>query len=841
MKRALEMLTRPRHFPWIVLALALLVLLPRLGSYGFWEPREIAVADAARKWIEQKDKRDTRSAAPEEAEPPALQAEQPPQPQPPPASSSPSSEPGMSAEPGVSAEPGAAPQPGAEAQPARKLPNRKPGARAPAEPRFTERLVAYGIEGSGFSEFGARWPLALLGIIAVMAAYLLGARLASPRAGLIGGIVLLTTPFLVLESRQLTSEVAGIAGSTLIALGLSGMMLSSRWKALVGQGGGASLAPGALIACDLAALAAGVVLAREAAGDLLGLIPPLAGFGLGALAWGFLDRRRGAASDPALVVGAFALLAAVAAALVFFHQHFSWVEAGPGDRHLFDWTLDPEPVRIAALGAPWKEGGDVQVPFSAAFEQVAFGLYPWTALAPVALIWLLFGFARRGDDKDDQPGGPAPFAGHVLFVWTAVALLLTAIVIRKVAPVLFPAVTASAIAVGIWIDALLTRRERADSADDPAAGSLPLVALFVLLAALVLGKDIHAAPEEFTSLTAAGQVVKYPAGAKLHHGIFAFGALFGLCGAAGLFFWRGPYRFLDRPRGRDLVAPIGRYGLHAAVAVAVLFALFVSQSWIPGLSARMSSRDVLARYRELRREGDVLGILGNLGSGPTYYAGSEHEKLSSRGDLIRFLGRKERVFALTRATEMCALQKEKAKKNFPFYVVDDENVQFRLLSNKLLEGEEDLNPLVGAVSRTPPEGVRATPLAGWDGQIELVGATLPKSVSRGETFEATFIYKIVKPVTRPWKVFVHIDGKAPPRIIGDHAFAGGHCPASTFQPGDYVIDEFAARVPGSATRGEHRVWVGFFVGSAGNYTNMKVTTGTPDDNNRVDIGAIQVR
>ena len=840
MKRALEMLTRPRHFPWIVLAVALLVILPRLGSYGFWEPREIAVADAARKWIEQKGKRDDRPAAEEEAEPPAAPVEQPPVPSQPPPSSSPSAEPGMSAEPGVAAEPGAAPQPG-EAQPARKIQGRKSSARAPAEPRFTERLVAYGIEGSGFSEFGARWPLALLGLIAVMAAYLLGARLASPRAGLIAGSALLTTPFLILENRQLTSEVAGIAGSTLIALGLSGMALSSRWKALVGRGGRASLAPGALIACDLAALAAGVVLAREAVGDLLGLIPPLAGFGLGVLAWALLDRRRGAARSPAVVVGALALVAAVAAALVFFQQHFSWVEAGPGDRHLFGWTLDAESVRIAALGAPWKDAGDVQVPFSAAFEQIAFGLYPWVALAPIALIWLLFGFARQGEDNGDQPAGPAPFAGHVLFVWTAIAVLLTAIAIRKIGPVLFPAVTASAIAVGIWIDALFTRRQRADSADDPGAGSLPLVALFVLFAALVIGKDISAAPEEFTSLTAAGQVVKYPAGAKLHYGIFALGALFGLCAASGLFFWRGPYRFLARPKGRDLIAPIGRYGLHAAVAVAVFFALFVSHAWIPGLSARMSSRDVLARYRELRREGDVLGILGNLGSGPTYYAGSDYEKLNSRGDLIRFLGRKERVFALTRATEMCALQKEKAKKSFPFYVVDDENVQFRLLSNKLLEGEEDLNPLVGAVSRTPPEGVRSAPLAGWDGQIELVGATLPKSVERGETFEATFIYKIVKPVTRPWKVFVHIDGKAPPRIIGDHAFVGGHCPASTFQPGDYVIDEFAARVPGSATRGEHRVWVGFFVGSAGNYTNMKVTTGTPDDNNRVDIGAIQVR
>ncbi|HEU5057729.1 MAG TPA: glycosyltransferase family 39 protein, partial [Kofleriaceae bacterium] len=371
MKRALEILTRPRHFPWIVLALALIVILPRLGSYGFWEPREIAVADAARKWIEQRDRHQKAGTETPPAEEPDSPAASEPAPQPARVSPAPSSEPGMSAEPGMAPEPGVAAEPGVapESQPAKKTARRSPAARAPAEPRFTERLVAHGIERVGFSELGARWPLALLGIIAVMAAYLLGARLATPRAGLIGGIALLTTPFLVLESRQLTSEVAGIAGTTLIALGLSGLALPSRWKALLGAGAGrGSLLAGALVAGDLAALAAGVVLAREAVGDLVGLVPPLGGFGIGALTWAALDRRRGGAVGPAAVVGAVALAAAVAALAAFLHHHFSWVEAGPGDRHLLGWTLDADPVRIDALGAMWKDAGDVQVPFSAPFE-----------------------------------------------------------------------------------------------------------------------------------------------------------------------------------------------------------------------------------------------------------------------------------------------------------------------------------------------------------------------------------------------------------------------------------------------------------------------------------------
>jgi hypothetical protein len=586
--------------------------------------------------------------------------------------------------------------------------------------------------------------------------------------------------------------------------------------------------PGALIACDVAALASGILLSREAGGDLMGLLPPLGGFGIGLLIWALLDRRRGEPLMPAGAVGAIALLGAIAALVAFLHGHFTWAEVGEDERHLFGWTLDVDPGRIAALAAPWKENGDPQIPFSAAFEQIAFGLFPWVALAPIALFWLALGSQR--DPAEGSSARPAPWAGHVLFAWAALALLITAVVLRKVGPVLYPAVAAVTVAIGIWIDEILTRRERA----------MPLVALFALLAASVIGKDIAASPEELTSLTALGSTVKYPEGAWFHRAVLAAGALFGLCAFAGLFLWRGPYRLVVR--GRDLVAIAGRHGLQAAIAVAVVFALFLSHVWVPGLSARMSSRDVLSRYRELKREGDVLGILGNLGSGPSYYAGDDYEKLTSRGDLIKFLRRPERVFALTRASEVCPLHKDSVKKGFTFHVLDDENVQFRLLSNQLPEGEKDLNPLVTAVRRSPPEGVRAEPLAVFEEQIELIGVKMPASVGRGDKFDMTLIYKVVKPVTRPWKVFVHIDYKAPPRIIGDHGVAGGHCPMSTFQPGDYIVDQFEVKAGDrNFNRGKYTVWTGFFVGGSGQYTNMKVTTGKPDDNNRVEIGTIEVR
>src|SRR5262249_56894556 len=98
-------------------------------------------------------------------------------------------------------------------------------------------------------------------------------------------------------------------------------------------------------------------------------------------------------------------------------------------------------------------------------------------------------------------------------------------------------------------------------------------------------------------------------GVKAPSGMLGFGLAFGGAVAAGLFLWRGPYRLPIGRRGGDMVASIGRWGLHAAVAVAVLFALFMSQLFIPGLASRLSSRDVLAAYRDLRRDGDQLAML----------------------------------------------------------------------------------------------------------------------------------------------------------------------------------------------------------------------------------------
>ena len=813
----LDFLVQPRNYPWLVVVLSALVIVPCLGSHGFWEPREIEVADSASQWLKQRADA-VEATVEEDEEPPARAADEPA-----PASSPAPSEPGVASEPGPSAEPGAAEPPAAE--PPRQLRTRQaPGKKAPPakprEPRFTERLVAHGIDSFGFAEGSARAPLALFGLIAVLATYLVGVRIGGRRAGLIAALVMLSFPLLVLQSRQLTSEIASVTGSALLVLGLVGLALPRA---------GTGWMRGALIIFDVAAAALGALIALDSSGPLLGLVPPLGGVGLGALFWTLHERRGQEMRVLALAV--VALVGCIAALAWFAHGTFTIVPAREGDLELFGRTLEASREALPGLGGVWKSQGDAQTPFSAVFEQIGFGVFPWVAIAPLAVARLGAGAA-----------GPAGWARSALFAWAALGWLVASIVTRKVGPVTYPALAAIALAIGLWVDEILTARETEGGADGASHAAYPLLALFGFLAAMVVAKDFVSTPDELTSLTASG--VKYPKGAHVHWAILPIAASFAAALAAGMFLWRGPYRMRWPWGEREILASAGRWGLHAAVAIGVVFALFMAHVWIPALGRRMSSRDVLEVYNQRRQPGDQLGLLGNLGSGPSYYAGADYVKLGGRSELATFLARPGRVFALTRASELCPLHKDSLKRGFQYHVLDNRNVQFLLLSNKLQAGEVDRNPLADALLRTPPDNIQKKLSANFDDQVELIGVNMPRRVGRGERFKMTLFYRVIKPVTRPWKIFVHLNApNAPSNITGDHApVPAAGCSMTYFQTGDYIVDTFEVRAGDSSfPKTDYQVFTGFFVGSSGNYTNMKALSGNPDDKDRVPVGTIQVR
>ena len=706
---------------------------------------------------------------------------------------------------------------------------------------LTPRLAAAGLHHGG-----PRLPMALIGLLGLLAIFGVGWRLGSPRAGLVAGLVAMSFPLWSLQARMLTSELPGAAGATLIMYGLVVIAAPRRARAL-----GLTLD----LVVAFAALALGGHLAFHGSGALVGLLPPFAAVGFaGAFAlaplgrgvraaWRALDRRRVHQPDPApldLWHSAAVLLATVIAvglSLWIARQVFDLGPRTPGTRQLFDHSILTSDCWSRALGGVWRKDDDLRATYDSLFEQAGFGMFPWSILAVIALGALASGLG----------GVRRRFAGAVLFGWAAAGWICAAVFARKVGLVVFPGFPACAIAIGLFVDELYLRRaEAAIDARPYREAGWSLLALAVLFGTLVLAKDLQEFPERMTSfLVGGGELVKYPASSRLlgvptKAWILGLGILAALPFALDVWLWR-PRRAADVPPSlleRTGLPAIAPYGMPAALVATVLLALFWTHGWHRQLSLGISSKHIFQVYQDQRKAGDELGILGNLGNGPRYYADAPWTQLGNRPDLLAFLAHPNRVFALAPAGELCAIHQERG--TTPYFVLDDTNTQTLLLSNQLGRGR-DHNPIATAILRERPADVGAPLAIVYDGTIEVVGIKLPEAVDRGDSFEVTLTYHVLKPVPGSWKVFVHFDNGSI-RFPGDHDPIRGRCATSYWQTGDYIVDRFTVKAGNQATpKRSYDLWAGFFQGSFPNYRNMPVSQGTKDGNNRVKLGTIRVR
>jgi hypothetical protein len=793
--RLLAVLRQPLVAAALVLAVALACLWPRVGTPGLWEPQEMAVADEA-----------------------AARTDGTYQPPP--------------------------PTPGCEREPAAD------GART-----LTPRLAAWGLERDS-SDGGMRSPLVLLGVLGALGTFAVGWRLGGARAGAVAAAVLLSFPLYTLQTRLLMSELPAAVGALHVIYGLCAIADGGRWA---GARRGATRLPWRALDLAIAgaAIAGGAHLAFHGGGALLGLLPPLAafaaagGFALPALAAGaaWLWRRLDPRTDHRLpraggrVDGwgtAAVALATVATAVVaswLGYQVFAWTAPTPGTRELFGQSIVTDECWSTALGGLWRAQDDLRVLYDVSFEQIAFGLFPWAALVPVALAALAGGMV--GDDRRR--------GGVILLGWSVAGWLAVSVFQRKVGFAVYPAVPAAAIAIGLFVDGLWRQRAAADRAprEYPVLG-WTLVAFVFTAGAAVLAKDLAVFPERLPSLLTGAEGIKYPAhaellGVPLTGWVVALAALLSGSLVIDLYLWRprGGGHWLDG----DALRAVVRCGGIAAVMLSLALGVFWAQGWHPAISRNLSSKHIFEVFHDLRRGDDTLGIMGSMGNAPRYYANTPFETINGREELVGFLRRAGRVFAMAPATELCSIHRARAEQ-LEFYVIDDTNARTLLLSNRLDRGHRDKNPLATAIVREAPAGIEATPIATFDEQIELVGVKLPATVSRGSTFEMTLIYHVKAAVAGSWQVFVHFD-RGGLRFNGDHWPIRQRCQTSMWQAGDYIIDRFTVKAgdPGFP-RDSFEVWTGFFTGSNPNWRNMPVSSARPgleDSVNRVKLGTVKLR
>ena len=749
-----------------VLVMAALILLPGLGSTGLWEPHERQLAD--------------RVAPPLEVEKAKAAEAKPTQP----------------------------PTPAPE-EDCLRAPPKDAKART-----LTNKAIAFGRDSLGDSDTGRRLPFALMGLLTALGTAGIAMRLGRPRAGVIAGLIVLSMPLLVLQSRMLTSEIGTACGGTLLVYGFLAL-------ARLGSAYGTVLAA-VDAAISVAALALGGYLGFYGGGALLGLVVPI---GACAAAGGFgivpiVRREKILSAVPALLASlvAFALIGWLA------YELYTLKEPAPGmmpaPRALFGKALVTDTCWSSALGGMWRPDDDLRMAFDSMFEQIAYGTFPWGVLGPIAMVALL-----GSTDKDQRS------AGAISLAWGAGAWIACEVFQRKVGFTLYAGFPALAVAIGVWLDDVLSRRAKGD-ADAMPAGMM-LVGLFFILAVLDLAKDMNSFADHVTSLLIGNDQLPYPKESKLLFiptklWILQIGMLAGLGFGLTMLVWRPG----TTPRARALQR-IATWCVAVGFAGTVVMAAFWAFVWQPRIALNVSSKAMFETYKDLQKQGDALVIMGDLGHAPLAYApDAKPEMVQSRDQIVKALVRPERVFAIAPQAELCQLHRELSGK--PYYVVEDRNVRNLLLSNKI-DGTTDKNPLATAILHEEPKQLPFTPKGRitWDNKIQLIGWDIPQTMRRGSKVEITLYYKILQPVGGTWKSLMHFDG--PLRFNGDHEPIKGRCPTSTWQPGDYIVDTLTVTAGGGAfPTGKYDLWIGFFTGSAPNWKNMNVSEAPGDMRDTAD-------
>jgi hypothetical protein len=766
--RLLDELRRVPPWAWALL-FAIALCLPRLGSFGFWDPWELKLAEQARDV----------------------------------------------ARSGHLFDPTA-------------------GGKYPGGHALSILLSALSIEVFGASELGARLPIALAALGALMAVYWAGRSLLRPRAAVLATLALGTMPLFVFESRQLTSDAPLIA---LLALSL-GAFGRFAWPA-----------DGRRRARDLGIAVVALLLGTYAGGALLGFVLPalaivaalLIGSGLrpNANASEITDgtgplsapgvgrdvtaeRTLGASTLkpdtlPVAVLGLTAAALLVTALVHLVAGKYSWLLGG-----------------VPRAGAPTKT-------FDALIRQLGFGLFPWSAVA-------IFALARPLTRLDGEGGTNSRlgFVGLYLLIFTGLGFALSGYLIVVQGDVRYVALPAIALALGAFLDEALEGN-----------GAEPVAGMVMMIGTLIIARDFFLEPEELASVHVLDKI-KWPPSIQIGEMIFIVG-LVSAAGIAGGLAARAralgkapaPDKASRSQIGRavhDVYLFAGRMGLQLSIACAVAFAFYLAQGLVPRLSTHLSFKPVLESYTKFAHGGEKIGKYRIEGHGSTFYSKQTMVDLPSQDRVVQFLRDPARVFAMVPADELAALDAAFKQGHVPYYVVDASSSRFLLITNQLASGQRDDNPLSTNVWTAPAGDPDAKPPWTWrvntsftfGDAVELVGADFPTTVRRPGKIPLDLYFRVKGKVPGAYKIFLHFDGPAAPRVIGDHDPLNKTFGTNFWLPGEYIRDHFETDVPLMTTpAGTYTVYMGFWPGGEGK--RLKVTQGNHDGADRVRLGTIEIK
>ena len=749
--------------------------------------------------------------------------------------------------------------------------------------------VAVGFKLFGLHEWAGRLPLAIWGIVALLATYALVSRLADRVAGALSVLVLATMPLFFLHSRTILGDVVTMA---CIALATAGLSLAVFDRPSAGHPSGV-VRRVLWLMVGLLGLAGGGIGAR---GLLIGVVVPALGVGL---AWAISrsasdtegDRLGDTCGGLTLAIGAGAAYLGVRALVRATPEQFSMLVG-------------------AAVNAKR------QLPtYDFVIHYLGHGLFPWSAVLPFAVGRMLRPPpGRTGVALEREAclritlvtvsaiglavyGAMAPKVGHLAFGPVFALAGIVAVAIRdfeRGAP------GSRAMAMGVGAFAILfyvdfknfpEKGLSAFSVDDAKfpesfkeLGTRIIKYGAVAFSGLFFFSVMERQREVGKKWFDVQEVLRWPRNLRTaFKGNLMFGFLVIVAALTGFsalnyvsdryFHWK---QFESMSPLAELVAKYGWYGFPLAVLLVpplvtvardgvrafyrvvpvsrgvgatlsgVALGAVMSLWYYPALAAQISPKDVFIAYRELSAPGEPLAMMGAGAGSARYYAGKDVPTHASVNVAFNWLMERgqERRWLVIRSKDLPQMNsmyrgKSKPRTNLP--VLDARSSEILLVSNQLGQGEENKNPFAKWLLDRAPNPANRTN-GNFANQLESVGWEVTDlddrvvdSVEPGVKYRFRIYYRVDKKISGNWETFIHIDGFQR-RFNGDHKTLEGKYPLHLWLPGDYVADVHTFSLEPNFTPGNYRVFYGLFIGSR----RLEVKRGRHSEN-RLDVGTLRVK
>ncbi len=270
-----------------------------------------------------------------------------------------------------------------------------------------------------------------------------------------------------------------------------------------------------------------------------------------------------------------------------------------------------------------------------------------------------------------------------------------------------------------------------------------------------------------------------------------------------------------------------------------------SLGFYPALARQLSPQEALRRYRQLRRPGELLGVLGESRESARYQGAPDALSFEGVDSAFAWLASgadKRRRWLLIRQAELAELNaqfRSLTRQNLP--VLDAHSSELLLASNRRLPSERDENPLANGVRSDVP-AVQHALHAVLGEQLEVLGwsvadgdGRLATSVVPATTYRFAIYYRVLAPLSGSWQTFVHLDGLQR-RFNADHEPLDGKYPPRLWRQNDVIVDTTNILLEPNFSPGAYRVYFGLFSGDR----RLPVTEG-PQNDDRIVAGTLQVR